>query len=279
MNSEDELYWETVLTDLPVGQATPCSYFADRKSTMQYFVCDDGIPGHLLEKSLSLGYRRCGETYYRTQCEGCNLCLTYRVPAKLFKPSRNQRRILKRNADLDIRIGEPDLREEKKDIYLRYQYHQHHLKPVKGIEKEFSDEQQLDVMEWQMYDNPLSTRELEMYLDDKLVGFGIMDCAVDSISLVYFVYDIDYGKRSLGTMNILHSIDWAREQNYYWVYLGFYIPGHPKMDYKRRFQPAQYKSQNGDWQESLPELIGMPEKMDDVMIDDELIITKPENET
>jgi arginine-tRNA-protein transferase len=32
-----------------------------------------------------------------------------------------------------------------------------------------------------------------------------------------------------------------------WLYLGFWIDGHPKMDYKRRFQPLQIRTANG-WQ-------------------------------
>ena len=276
MKADDEAYWEAILADLPVGQATPCSYFADRKSNMQYFVCDEEIPAILLEKSLALGYRRCGETYYRTHCKNCNLCLTYRLPVKEFNASRNQRRVWKRNQDLEIKIVKPQISDEKKEIYLRYQYHQHHLKPVKGIDKKFSEEQQLDIMQWQMYDNPDSSRELEMYLDDQLIGFGIIDRAIESISLVYFVFDIDYARRSLGTMNILYSIDWAEKNDYDYVYLGYYIPRHPKMDYKQRFQPAQLKSQDGVWQSEMPELIGMPDNIDELIIDEEIKLSKPE---
>jgi arginine-tRNA-protein transferase len=38
---------------------------------------------------------------------------------------------------------------------------------------------------------------------------------------------------------ILRMIQWAKLQGFDYLYLGFFIPGHPKMDYKFRYHPAE----------------------------------------
>ncbi len=148
--------------------------------------------------------------------------------------------------------------DEKKEIYLRYQYSQHFLRPALpnvGEGKEFDADNALETMEYQMFTNPYSSRELEMRLDGQLIGFGIMDVAAQSTSMVYFVFDPDLGERSLGTLNIIKSIEWAGTSGYQYVYLGYYIPEHPKMEYKSHFRPAEMLNlRTGDWQSVLPPL-------------------------
>ena len=45
--------------------------------------------------------------------------------------------------------------------------------------------------------------------------------------------------RSLGTQCILAQVEYARRLGMRHVYLGFWLHGHPKMDYKRRFRPLE----------------------------------------
>ena len=44
---------------------------------------------------------------------------------------------------------------------------------------------------------------------------------------------------ALGTLGILRQIEWARRDGRAHLYLGYWIAGHPKMDYKRRFRPLE----------------------------------------
>ena len=46
--------------------------------------------------------------------------------------------------------------------------------------------------------------------------------------------------RSLGTLAILRQIEWAKRDGYSHLYLGYWIDGHRKMDYKRRFRPLEH---------------------------------------
>ena len=66
------------------------------------------------------------------------------------------------------------------------------------------------------------------------------------LSAVYTFFDPDLAGRSLGTLAILSQLRWARELGLPYLYLGYWIAGHPKMDYKRRFRPLEIYD-SGDW--------------------------------
>src|SRR2546427_559163 len=59
------------------------------------------------------------------------------------------------------------------------------------------------------------------------------------LSAVYTFFDPDHAARGLGTFAILQQIEWARREGLPHVYLGYWIRGHQKMDYKRRFHPLE----------------------------------------
>ena len=65
------------------------------------------------------------------------------------------------------------------------------------------------------------------------------DLAGGAMSAVYTFYDPDEAARGLGTLGVLRQLEWARRDGYAHLYLGYWIAGHPKMDYKRRFQPLE----------------------------------------
>jgi len=238
--------WEEILESLPLTPTSQCSYFADRTSQHREFHFEREPPPELLETAWAKGFRRCGGVYYVVNCPSCNLCGSYRLDTVSFAPTRSQRRVLRRNADVACTVGEPAATEEKFEIYLRYQQSQHYGDtPDPGPERPYDADSLQGVMLYQMYCNPRSTREIELRLDGALVAFGIFDVALRSASAVYIAFDPDYSKRSPGTLTILHLVGWARSVGLRYVYLGYHIPGHPKMDYKSKFGPAQRLDPNG----------------------------------
>ena len=48
-----------------------------------------------------------------------------------------------------------------------------------------------------------------------------------------------------GAGSILQQVQLARRRGVPWLYLGFWIDGLPKMDYKRRFRPLQLRGSHG----------------------------------
>ena len=72
-----------------------------------------------------------------------------------------------------------------------------------------------------------------------LISFSLIDILDDGISMVYSVFDPDLKERSLGTYMILDHNRLAIEMNLKFVYLGYWVEGSSKMDYKRRFRPLE----------------------------------------
>jgi arginine-tRNA-protein transferase len=89
---------------------------------------------------------------------------------------------------------------------------------------------------------------LELRLDKRLLGVAVTDVCPNGASAVYTFFDPAEATRSLGTYAILQQVELARQRGLPWLYLGFWIAGHPKMDYKRRFKPLQVRSAEG-WRE------------------------------
>ena len=61
----------------------------------------------------------------------------------------------------------------------------------------------------------------------------------DGLSAVYSFFDPDLKKRSLGTYCVLQQIEYAKQLNLEYVYLGYWIENHEKMHYKKNFKPLQ----------------------------------------
>jgi arginine-tRNA-protein transferase len=57
--------------------------------------------------------------------------------------------------------------------------------------------------------------------------------------MVYSFFDPDEAARSLGTFAILDHIDRARRMGLPYLYLGYWVRGSRKMDYKGRFLPQE----------------------------------------
>ena len=82
-------------------------------------------------------------------------------------------------------------------------------------------------------------RFIELREDGRLLAVAVTDVIETALSAVYTFYDPDLHERGLGTLAILKQLEWARREQRTHLYLGYWIAGHPKMDYKRRFRPLE----------------------------------------
>jgi arginine-tRNA-protein transferase len=73
----------------------------------------------------------------------------------------------------------------------------------------------------------------------QLLAVALTDVLSDGLSMVYSFFDPDAGERSLGTLMILDHIERAKSMGLAYVYLGYWVPGSRKMDYKGRFLPQE----------------------------------------
>jgi arginine-tRNA-protein transferase len=81
--------------------------------------------------------------------------------------------------------------------------------------------------------------ELRQRDTHRLLAVAVSDVLPDALSAVYTFFDPDESARSLGTLGVLKQLEWAKRDARAHLYLGYWIAGHPKMAYKRRFQPLE----------------------------------------
>lgn len=209
----------------------PCGYFAQRVA--QNLVIDPAAPQlpQIYDAALAKGFRRAGGHVYRPQCPGCHACIPARIPVAEFRPDRSQRRCLKRNRDLQLRIAAPAFSDEYFDLYRRYLGARHHDGGM--------DDPATEDFERFLFTAWSPTKFVELRLRERLLAVAVTDFTATGLSAVYTFFDPDESARGLGSCAILHQIELARERGLAYVYLGFWIARHPKMDYKARFTPLE----------------------------------------
>jgi len=216
-----------------------CGYFAER--TAQNLVIDPAAPqlDQLYGPALERGFRRAGGHLYFPNCPQCKACTPCRIDVAGFQPNHSQKRCLKRNHDITVSESMAGYNRERHALYETYLRSRH---PGGGMDDaDAADFRRFLTAPWS------PTLFLELRQDDRLVGVAVTDVSLYGASAVYTFYDPSLVNRSLGTFAILQQIALARRRGLPWVYLGFWIEGHPKMDYKRRFRPLQIRTADG-WQ-------------------------------
>lgn len=215
---------------IPRSSPHPCPYLDDRRAVEEGFMVEALQPS-TYHKLMDLGFRRSGQVFYRPRCVGCDGCVQLRVICEEFKASKSQRRTRRKNADLRLEVGEPDLTDEKFEVYRRYLAYQHPDSRQSGDKeglREFLYNSAVETIEACYYDE-----------DDRLVAVSILDRAPRSLSSVYHFFDPRERKRSLGVYSVLREIELARELGIPWYYLGYWVEGSPTMDYKANYYPHE----------------------------------------
>tara|TARA_X000000950_G_scaffold241975_1_gene295955 strand:+ start:6993 stop:7712 length:720 start_codon:yes stop_codon:yes gene_type:complete len=216
----------------------PCSY-KDSEQAATIFVDPDLVIDKALNSKLSdLGYRRSGAHLYRPDCDFCQACISCRVPVAEFQFNRSQRRILRRNESLRM-VEKSDLTDEfAYGLYQRY-INQRHLD---GDMFPASLEQYEAFIKTKMVD----TRFFLCYEQDELLAVSVVDFLEQGLSAVYTFFDPDQSQRSLGNFAILWQINKCQELGLPYLFLGYWIKGCGKMEYKSKFRPLEMLI-NGRW--------------------------------
>lgn len=192
-----------------------------------------GVAPFELERLLERGWRRFGPVYFRPVCMDCDECVSVRVPVKLFQPSSNLKRVMKRAAHLRVEVGQPVVDEQRLALYRRWHENREEergWKPDRIGAESYS-------MQF-CFPHP-AAREFTYWEGDTLVGVGIADETPGAISAVYCFHEPALSNLSIGTFNVLRTIDYALERGLSQVYLGFRVEGCASLRYKGRFQPQQ----------------------------------------
>lgn len=204
-----------------------------------------GANAEQLNDALSrIGFRRSQNVAYRPSCADCRACVSVRVVANAFAASSSQRRTMKRNDDLIATECRPWATAEQYLLLQKYLASRH---PGGGMaamdEVDFAD----------MVEHTSVSSFIMEYREraadggpGRLVAACLTDRQGDGLSMIYSFYDPDHADRSgLGNYVILDHIRRADRANLPFVYLGYWVEGSERMQYKVRFRPLERLGPDG----------------------------------
>jgi leucyl-tRNA---protein transferase len=233
----------------------PCPYLAGRMERKLFTALQGEYAVKLNDALSKQGFRRSQNVLYRPSCAECSACLSARIRVADFRPTKSQKRALRRNARLRREATSPWATEDQYALFRAYLDSRH-------AEGGMAD---MDIFEFaaMIEETPIRSRVVEYSEghggDRHLAAVCLTDVLDDGLSMVYSFYDPDLAQDSLGTYVILDHIEIAREAGLPYVYLGYWVPGSPKMGYKAKF-PALEVYAGGVWQD-----IGDPSRYSSAM--------------
>jgi leucyl-tRNA---protein transferase len=212
-------------------QPHPCSYLPDEQATTLFLDPSQPMDAQVYAELSEMGFRRSGDHLYRPHCQRCTACVPARIPAAEFRPNRQQRRIFKRNNDLEVRMVRPAFSEEYYALYVRYI----ELRHADGDMYPPSREQFSTFL---VRDLAFS-RFYEFRKDGRLLAIAVTDALPNGLSAVYTFYEPNEERRSLGRFAILWQIAETARLGLHAVYLGYWIKNCRKMNYKTQYRPIE----------------------------------------
>jgi arginine-tRNA-protein transferase len=221
---------------LLLGASHLCGYLPTRAARSAFvdpaLKLDPAIYGSLLDN----GFRRSGDYAYRPMCVGCRACRSVRVAVQDFVPNRSQRRCAQRNAGVQLRILDR-LGNEHYELYRAYLKARH---PDGGMDPDDGEAfREFLGCGWG------TTEFWELREGQQLLAVSVVDRVPRGFSAVYTFFDPAQPARGLGTYAILRQVQSAREEGLPYLYLGYWVAGSDKMDYKKNFQPLEILQVSG----------------------------------
>jgi arginine-tRNA-protein transferase len=187
------------------------------------------------------GWRHFGPIFYRYRQAltpaGLRNVQPLRVDASRFMPGKSQRRVLRKNGDLQIRVRTAELTEDRQRLFDL-----HKQRFSENIPNSLDD-----FLGPAPHAGPCQTLELGAFLGDRLLAASYLDVGESAVSSIYAFFDPDESARSLGTATMIWEILLARQTGRRWHYPGYAYVEPSGYDYKKRFGPMEHYDWNS-WQ-------------------------------
>jgi len=216
----------------------PCPYLDGRRARLPLRWQFEDLSPTEVDRALDQGDRRVGRMLYRTACPDCQACEPLRIPVDRFVPTRGQRRVARRNQDVRVELGPAEFSAERLALYNRHKFE-------RGLAQRESPMTRSGYEGWFLR-SCMRIREMRYLVGDRLVGVGILDVGERDSSSVYFFFDPDESRRSLGTWSTMVEIEWLRRRGGRYHYLGLYVADCRHLAYKGLFHPHERRV-DGRW--------------------------------
>ena len=203
------------------------------------------------------GWRHFGSYFFRYnltihQGEICRV-LPLRIRLANYQHRKSHRKILRRAKNFKVVHKPLEVTEEMVGLFERHK-------------KRFQDNVP-DSIEVFLSDAPEIPRlpmECSIYDQGRLIAVSFFDESVDACSSIYGMFDLDYGKYSLGTLTMLEEINYALRKGKDFYYHGYCYDVSSFYDYKKHFPALEAYNWNDTWFEYGPD-INLPSELDEYL--------------
>lgn len=207
----------------------------------EYFACLKVSPAQM-DFLWAEGWRHFGIYFFRYQTafhgDRKFSVMPLRIDLARFSLTRSQKRVLAKNRDTRIVMQPAVVDTAKHDLFEK-----HRVRFKENIPTSLDD-----IVSPIPASVPCPSREICIYLRERLVGVTYLDLGQNATSAVYAIFDPAEAKRSLGILMILHSIQFSRERRCHYYYPGYAYRQPFSYDYKKRFRGLQYLDWTSGWQ-------------------------------
>ncbi len=225
------------------GTESECSYLADRQAINIYADPHHPQPRAVYNQLIKNGFRRSGEYVYRPGCADCSACVPVRICCEEFQPRRTDKRNIQKNQELIVSYEKSRFTDEYFDLYTRYLKARH---PAGGMDNPDPEDFSRFLL------NPWGeTLFVDVRLNNDIIAVAVTDATANGLSAVYTFFDPQHAHRGLGKFCILQQIELCKAMSYPYLYLGYWVNGSQKMQYKTDFHPQEHFNGH-DWSRYAP---------------------------
>ncbi len=194
-----------------------------------------------LDALLYLGFRHFGVYFFRYESSFLNNELEEIIPLRInlehFRFSDSQKKILRKNKDLEVIIRDSFIDAHKEELF--------------SIHKERFTENQPSSIYTFLSEAPsripCENKEIAVLQDNKLAAVSFLDIGEISTSSVYAIFDPLLSKRSLGIFTLLKEIEYSIETGKKYFYHGYAFHKPSFYDYKKNFHSLEYFDWKKTW--------------------------------
>ena len=199
------------------------------------------ITPHQMDFILAKGWRHFGTEFFRYNFgfyeNEIRRVFPLRIRTANFILSKSQHRILRKNADLSVKIQPIFIDREKEKMFDSHKKRFSHGTP----------ETIFDFLSREPAEIPCEALEIGVYRAEKLLAASFFDVGETSVSSIYGMFDPQEHSRSLGIFTMLLEIEFARKHGKAFYYQGYCYEGNSFYDYKKRFSALESYDWHGNW--------------------------------
>ena len=194
-----------------------------------------------LDALLANGWRHFGTYFFRYNLGFLDFDIRRVIPLRTrlshFSFSKSQRRVLRKNGDLEVVIRPIEIDDAAEALFDRHKQRFDHNIP----------ETIFDFLPPNAADSPCETKQICVYRNRELIAASYFDVGARTASGVYAIFEPSESARGLGIFTMLKEIEYTIEAGKEFYYQGYSYEGQSFYDYKKRFSGTEMFDWNGAW--------------------------------